>query len=113
METKQRESFYKRKSKPFSSSSSSTIPKFAFRLFKRDVHDTSLIGSTVDRFDFPESINRDSRGRSLSLKDFAITSSLGSGAYGEVFLVRRKADNKKYAMKIIDKEFMIKVIQHS
>lgn len=33
------------------------------------------------------------------LKDFDIMKKLGEGAFGQVFLVRRKADGHTYAMK--------------
>jgi len=43
-----------------------------------------------------------------SLEDFTVLNSLGRGAYGEVVLVEKNSDGKKYAMKIMDKAFMKK-----
>ena len=35
----------------------------------------------------------------LSFRDFEVIKELGTGSYGRVQLVRRKADQKKYALK--------------
>jgi len=44
----------------------------------------------------------------LTLDDFQKITSLGRGSYGEVFLVKKIANNKLYALKSIDKNFMKK-----
>ena len=43
----------------------------------------------------------------LSLDSFETISWLGKGAYGNVNLVRRKASNMLYALKVLNKEFII------
>ena len=45
----------------------------------------------------------------MSLKDFEILGNLGQGAFGEVLLVLKLDNKKKYAVKIIDKFFLEKV----
>ena len=45
----------------------------------------------------------------LLLNDFTILALLGSGSYGEVLLIRRKATDKQYALKVIDKAFLKRV----
>jgi serine/threonine protein kinase len=45
----------------------------------------------------------------MGIKDFKIVSSLGRGAYGEVFLVKHKENNKNFALKRINKMFMKRV----
>lgn len=37
--------------------------------------------------------------KSSSMKDFDVLAKLGEGAFGIVFRVKRKADNKEYAIK--------------
>lgn len=37
--------------------------------------------------------------KSSSMKDFDVLAKLGEGAFGVVFKVKRKADNKEYAIK--------------
>ena len=39
--------------------------------------------------------------KSVSLSDFLILKQLGKGAYGEVYLVKRKASQEYYALKVI------------
>jgi len=43
-----------------------------------------------------------------TLKDFTIKKKLGKGSYGTVYLVLRKSDNKKFAMKNLDTSKMDK-----
>ena len=45
-----------------------------------------------------------------SLDDFQIIAPLGKGSYGEVVLVKKKSNGKQYALKVIDKHFLRKVI---
>lgn len=41
-------------------------------------------------------------------RDFKYYKRLGSGAFGDVFLVRYKEDNQIYAMKVLKKEKILK-----
>lgn len=43
------------------------------------------------------------------LDDFKISKHLGTGAFGEVMLVKRKSDNQTFALKRLDKKFIEKV----
>ena len=42
-----------------------------------------------------------------SLKDFKTLKILGKGSYGKVYLVKNRNTNKIYAMKILDKQFLL------
>ena len=53
---------------------------------------------TIGEYDFQNSISK------LSYKDFEPLKLLGRGSFGEVFLVRLKANKKLYAMKVLDKK---------
>eukprot|EP01017_Pseudomicrothorax_dubius_P050046 TRINITY_DN9408_c0_g1_i4.p1 TRINITY_DN9408_c0_g1~~TRINITY_DN9408_c0_g1_i4.p1 ORF type:complete len:173 (+),score=14.82 TRINITY_DN9408_c0_g1_i4:101-619(+) len=44
--------------------------------------------------------------RRISIADFDILERLGNGSYSHVSLVRRKKDNRLFAMKVIDKAFI-------
>jgi hypothetical protein len=46
----------------------------------------------------------------LSMGDFVKLRTLGKGSYAEVALVQKLSDNQQYALKSIDKNFMVKVI---
>jgi len=43
----------------------------------------------------------------ITFKDFERLQSLGSGAYGDVILVKKKTNNKQFAMKIIKKSKIV------
>lgn len=43
-----------------------------------------------------------------SLDDFKILKCIGEGAFGEVYLVKHYFNGKRYALKCIDKKFMVK-----
>lgn len=45
--------------------------------------------------------------KSVELADFEIVKCLGSGGFSNVFLVRGNFNNKYYAMKLIDKGFIL------
>jgi serine/threonine protein kinase len=47
--------------------------------------------------------------RKLTIDDFIVVKCLGKGHFGEVVLAKGKADKKKYAIKMLSKEFMEKV----
>lgn len=47
--------------------------------------------------------------KKLSLDDFDYIRNLGKGSFGEVILVKKRNDEKLYAMKAIDKNFLYKV----
>ena len=42
------------------------------------------------------------------MDDFILVTVIGRGSFGKVFLVKRKEDNKPYAMKILKKDQLIK-----
>lgn len=44
----------------------------------------------------------------ISLKHFDIIRLIGSGGFSKVFLCRFKGDGKFYALKLIDKDFIVK-----
>jgi len=46
-----------------------------------------------------------------SLEDFERKRTLGTGSFGRVMLVKNTKDNKYYAMKILDKQKVIKLKQ--
>jgi serum/glucocorticoid-regulated kinase 2 len=47
------------------------------------------------------------RGR-VSLKDFIFVKCIGVGGFSRVYLVKKKSNGKFFAMKLIDKEFILK-----
>lgn len=44
------------------------------------------------------------------IKDFEILKELGRGAYGTVHLAKRDNDGNQYALKVVDKMFLSKVL---
>lgn len=48
--------------------------------------------------------------RKLNIDDFTILKTLGRGTFGEVLLAKSKIDKKKYAIKMLSKEFMERVV---
>lgn len=46
--------------------------------------------------------------RKVSREDFSVIKLLGKGAYGKVLLVEEKNTKKKFAMKVLQKKFLIK-----
>ena len=61
----------------------------------------------VDDSAQPNSAATPSKSR-VSMEDFQKITSVGRGSYGEVFLVKKISNNKLYALKAIDKNFMKK-----
>ncbi len=47
--------------------------------------------------------------KKISLEDFLKIASLGRGSYAEVYLVKKLSNEKNYALKAIDKNFMKRV----
>jgi serum/glucocorticoid-regulated kinase 2 len=45
----------------------------------------------------------------IQLKDFIFIKNIGIGGFSLVYLVKKKDTGKFYAMKLIDKDFIIKV----
>jgi serum/glucocorticoid-regulated kinase 2 len=43
----------------------------------------------------------------ISLKDFIFMKCIGVGGFSRVYLVRKKSNGRFYAMKLIDKEFIL------
>lgn len=44
----------------------------------------------------------------VSLKDFNIIERLGKGSFGSVYLVEKKSNTSIYAMKVLEKEKILK-----
>ncbi len=44
----------------------------------------------------------------LTIDDFSILKVIGKGSYGKVLLVKKKDDDKLFAMKVLKKKYMIK-----
>ena len=44
----------------------------------------------------------------ITLKDFIFLKCIGVGGFSRVYLVKKKSTGKFFAMKLIDKEFIIK-----
>ena len=49
--------------------------------------------------------------KDLGVDDFTILKVVGRGSFGKVYMVKRKADGKIYAMKTLKKDFIIKTNQ--
>jgi serine/threonine protein kinase len=49
----------------------------------------------------------------ITLEDFEFGQKLGSGSFGQVFKTKFKLDNNSYALKMLDKKFIEKVILYS
>lgn len=45
--------------------------------------------------------------QSVSVDDFIMLSQIGKGTYAKVILVRNKADDKLYALKMLKKRYII------
>ncbi|KAL4499812.1 hypothetical protein ABPG72_015161 [Tetrahymena utriculariae] len=65
-------------------------------------------GSVGSRSSSSSRISANSR-KNLSIQDFIIDRPLGKGAFGQVYLVTKKDNQKKYAMKTIKKIDMVKL----
>ena len=50
--------------------------------------------------------------KKTSIEDFEVIKLLGEGAYAKVYQVKHKATNRIYAMKVIVKEYMHKVMKY-
>ena len=75
---------------------------------KKTVSATNL-GKEEENKNEPPSASQPGQKARLSLEDFHKITSVGKGSYGEVFLVKKISNNKLYALKAIDKNFMKKV----
>jgi len=64
-------------------------------------------GVAVDDIKLPQEFHRD-HGVEITPEMFQIEKSLGKGAFGKVFLVIKKDNGKKYAMKVLSKSEIIK-----
>lgn len=60
----------------------------------------------------PKPAIKTQQSKKLCLDDFDYIRNLGKGSFGEVVLVKKKSDEKLYAMKAIDKNFLKKVVLH-
>lgn len=73
--------------------------------------DTSPMNYTRETIDQPAFEKQNSK-RKVGPADFDILSLLGKGSFGEVYLVRKKDNGKKYAMKLLQKQkIMSKVLK--
>ncbi len=52
--------------------------------------------------------NKNIKMKEMSLEDFKSLHPIGEGAFGDVYLVKNYFDSKQYALKCIDKKFLIK-----
>ncbi len=56
-------------------------------------------------------VNQQTQGKKIStLKDYQILKELGRGSYGKVFLAQKIGEDKQVALKILDKHFLVRVI---
>ena len=44
--------------------------------------------------------------KNIKLKQFELITTIGSGSFGKVILVKKRSTNKPYAMKVLKKEFV-------
>jgi serine/threonine protein kinase len=68
----------------------------------------SLKGVELNRSSYmlkPVICNR--RGHTISINDFTLVKCLGSGGFSQVFLVKGRFNNKYYAMKLMNKKFIV------
>ena len=65
--------------------------------------------NTTTKKQITHSKNPKPTSKKLGLEDFDYIRNLGKGSFGEVVLVKKKSDEKLYAMKAIDKNFLYKV----
>lgn len=56
---------------------------------------------------FPEKTDNFPKENKISFKSFQILQRLGHGAYGTVFLVKKKSNQKLYAMKVLNKKYLL------
>ena len=60
-----------------------------------------------DSIGIVQEVKKNKDNSKVSIKDFKIIKSLGYGAFSSVYLVKHKTTNKLYAMKVMDKNFLI------
>ena len=51
--------------------------------------------------------------RKMTIDDFEIQGVLGEGSYGKVYCAVEKSENKSYAIKVLDKYHIMKVIEYT
>lgn len=54
-----------------------------------------------------------SQSSSIRVEDFQILKVIGRGSFGKVYMVRKKSNDKIYAMKTLKKDFIIRTKQVS
>lgn len=67
--------------------------------------------SPFDTITLEPAISTSSPSDKVSLKDFIFIKNIGIGGFSLVYLVKKKDTGKFYAMKLIDKEFIFRVIK--
>lgn len=69
-------------------------------------------GSTLDSVDMYKGMlmqsTKDYQSVSVSLEDFEIEAVIGRGSFGKVYSVRKKDDQKHYAMKTLKKDMILR-----
>jgi serine/threonine protein kinase len=55
----------------------------------------------------PTSLNSENAS-GVNLKDFNIVERLGKGSFGSVYFVEKKSNTQKHAMKVLEKEKILK-----
>ena len=58
-------------------------------------------------FNYGLNLKKDIRSKPVTLADFSLIKCLGSGGFSTVYLSKCLKNNKYYALKLIDKEFII------
>lgn len=95
----------KRKTKNTSSSSGATSESPIQSESSPSASSSSLTESAASEWDEPVLLSR--TGQQICVDDFELLKVIGKGSFGKVMLVRKKDDQKIYAMKVLRKDAII------